>query len=140
MIKTTYRLFYLIILFSIYSFSQNKQIAVQENFSEQFFMNDHVYHKLKKYSNNNKIIITDPNKYLVNKELTYHNKDLEILIYPEKSESFDFLIKKVIINDNLAFVAMWNKDSVTALCFYPFLSEFTPDKWIIEEITTRSIK
>ncbi|KQM52311.1 hypothetical protein [Chryseobacterium sp. Leaf201] len=138
--KTTYRLFYLIILFSVSSFSQNKHISIKENFSEQFFLNDYVYHKLKKYSNNNKIVIADPNKYLTNEKLIYNSKDLEILLYPEKNKSYDFLIKKVIINNNLAFVAMWNKDSVTALCFYPFLSEFTPNQWIVEEITTRSIK
>lgn len=103
-------------------------------------MNNNVYNQLKKYSNNNKIIISDPNNYLTNSELTYLNKDLKILITPIKNKEYDFLIKKVIINNNLAFVGMWNRDHVTALCFYPFTSEFTPNKWIIEEITTKSIK
>ena len=138
--KTTYRLIYLILFISTFCFSQSKQLPNKENFSEQLFMNNNVYYKLKKYSTNNKILIIDPNKYLTDKEVIYNNKDLEILIVPEKKEGFDFLIKKVVINENLAFVGMWNKDSVTALCFYPFLSEFTPNKWIIDEITIRSIK
>ncbi|WP_449397460.1 hypothetical protein [Chryseobacterium wanjuense] len=138
--KTTYSFIYLIIFISFPCFSQNKQTPDKEKFSDQLFMDKNVYYKLKKYSSNNTILIVDPNNFLTRKELTYNNKDLKILVVPEKKEGFDFLIKKIIINENLAFVAMWNKDSVTALCFYPFLSEFTPDKWIFEEITTRSIK
>lgn len=137
--KTVYRLIYLILFISTFCFSQSKQ-SNKENFSEQFFTNNNVYYKLKKYSTNNKILIIDPDKHLTDKEVIYNNKDLEVLIVPERKKSFDFLIKKVVINENLAFVSMWNKDSVTALCFYPFLSEFTPDKWIVDEITTRSIK
>ncbi|WP_336690897.1 MULTISPECIES: hypothetical protein [unclassified Chryseobacterium] len=137
--KTVYRLIYLILFISTFCFSQSKQ-SNKENFSKQFFTNNNVYYKLKKYSTNNKILIIDPDKYLTDKEVIYNNKDLEVLIVPERKKSFHFLIKKVVINENLAFVSMWNKDSVTALCFYPFLSEFTPDEWIVDEITTRSIK
>lgn len=131
---------YLLLFISPFCFSQHKLDSTKENFIKQFFMDKNVYYKLKPYSKNNKILIIDPNNYLVNKESTYNNKDLKILIAPEKKDGYNFLVKKVIINDNLAFVVMWNQDSVTALCFYPFLSEFTPNKWIIEEITTRSIK
>ena len=133
--KTVYRLVYLMLFISSFCCSQNK-----EKFAEQFFMNSNVYFKLKNFSKDNKILIVDPNQYLTNKKLIFNNKDLKIFVIPEKSEDYDFLIKKTIINTNLAFVGMWNRDSVTALCFYPFLSEFTPDKWIVEEITTRSIK
>ncbi|MDQ0593708.1 hypothetical protein QFZ37_002077 [Chryseobacterium ginsenosidimutans] len=138
--KTIYSLLYLIIFISVPCFSQNQQTPNKEKFSDQLFMDNNVYYQLKKYSNNNTILIVDPNNFLTRKELTYNNKELKILVVPEKKEGFDFLIKKIIINENLAFVAMWNKDSVTALCFYPFLSEFTPGKWVFEEITTRSIK
>ncbi|WP_415326316.1 hypothetical protein [Chryseobacterium sp. MMS23-Vi53] len=138
--KTIYRCMYVALFIGTLCFSQNKQDSNKQNFAEQFFMDINVYHKLKQYSAKNKILIVDPNKYLTNKELTYNNKDLEIQILPEMKAGFIFLIKKVIINDNLAFVGMWKNDSVTALCFYPVLSEFTPNKWIVEEITTRSIK
>lgn len=138
--KSAYHLIYLILLINISCYSQNRQIGNNEQFSEQIFMNSNVYYKLKKYSTENKIIIADPDKQLVNQDIIYNNKELKIYIISKKNKGFDFLIKKVIINESLAFIVMWNKDSVTALCLYPFLSEFTPNKWLVEEITTRSIK
>lgn len=138
--KIDYRLLYFLIMFSISCFSQEKKVDKRESFSQQFLMNSNVSRQFKKYANNDTIIIIDPDKHLTDKDLTYISNDLKILIYTERRNHFDFIIKKVIIDPNLAFVVMWNKDSVTALCFYPFLSEFTANKWIIEEITTRSIK
>jgi len=138
--KVVNKFLYLLLLISTYSFSQTKQNSNKDNFTKQFFLNNKVGLVLKKYSNDNKIIILDTQKLLTENKLIFDNKDLKITILPEKKENYDFLLKKVIINENLAFVVIWNKDNITALSFYPFLSEFTHDKWIVEEITTRNIK
>ncbi|PIF45766.1 hypothetical protein CLU96_2778 [Chryseobacterium sp. 52] len=109
-------------------------------FTEQFFMNQNVYRILQKYAENNKINIIDSDHNLTNKFLMFKNNDLTININAERKSEYDFFVKKVIIDKNLAFIVLWYKDTTTALCFYPIKSQYTPDRWMIEEITTRSIK
>ncbi|WP_099767190.1 hypothetical protein [Chryseobacterium sp. 52] len=103
-------------------------------------MNQNVYRILQKYAENNKINIIDSDHNLTNKFLMFKNNDLTININAERKSEYDFFVKKVIIDKNLAFIVLWYKDTTTALCFYPIKSQYTPDRWMIEEITTRSIK
>ncbi|WP_131707618.1 hypothetical protein [Chryseobacterium angstadtii] len=111
-----------------------------KNFTKEFFMNQNVYRALKKYARNNTIQIIDPDHNIINEFTTFNNNNLNININIEKQDDYDFYVKKAIINKHLAFVVLWYKDSTTALCFYPIKSEYTPNKWIVEEITTKSIK
>jgi len=132
----------LIILITCISNSCKSQNTISSNkeFVHQFFMNRNVFYALKKYADNDSISILDVDKKITTEFLTFNNNGLKISIIPKKEENYDFVLKKVIINENLAFVVLWYKDSTTALCFYPFKSEYTPNSWNVEEITTRSIK
>lgn len=111
-----------------------------KNFTEQLFTNQNVYRILKNYSQDNSINIIDPEHRLTNQFLTFRNNDLAVNISAERKDEYDFYIKKVIIDEKLAFVVLWHRDTTTALCFYPIKSEYTLGKWLVEEITTKSIK
>ncbi|MFN1217159.1 hypothetical protein ACKW6Q_09255 [Chryseobacterium kwangjuense] len=113
---------------------------IRENFAKQFFMNKNVCREFKKYIKGNTINIIDPDHYITSESQVFKNADFSINISSKRKNEYDFYIKKAIINENLAFLVLWYKDHTTALCFYPVKSEYTPDLWIIEEITTRSIK
>ncbi|ANF49252.1 hypothetical protein A0O34_01170 [Chryseobacterium glaciei] len=134
---------YLIISISLFISCGSQNISksnINNNFTEQFFTNQNVYRILKKYVQDDKVNIIDPDHNITNEFLIFKNNDLTININTQRKSEYDFFIKKVIINKNLAFIVLWYKDTTTALCFYPIKSERTPNKWIIEEITTRSIK
>ncbi|MCT2560745.1 hypothetical protein [Chryseobacterium herbae] len=134
---------YLLVCISLYTScgsQSNTKSDIYKNFTEQFFTNKNVYRILKKYAQNNQINITDSDQKLTNEFLMFKNNDLTINISNERKSGNDFAVKKVIIDKNLAFIVLWYKDTTTAICFYPIKSQYTPDLWIIEEITTRSIK
>lgn len=129
-----------IIVPTILCISCSSQKIKNKNFTEQFFINQNVYKTLQKYAQNNTVNIIDPDHNITDKSLLFNNNDLTINISSERNNEYDFYVKKVIVDENLAFIVLWYKDTTTALCFYPIKSKHNPSQWIIEEITTRSIK
>lgn len=59
---------------------------------------------MKKYTENNTFNIIDRDHNITNESLMFKNSDLTINITSERYGNYDFYIKKVIINEDLAFM------------------------------------
>ncbi|MDW9380159.1 hypothetical protein [Chryseobacterium sp. JV558] len=111
------------------------------SFRDQFFNNPSVIYNLKKITSGNQINILDSKKLVSDKPLSFKNnvEDPTINIAIDKNDFINYNIQECIVNEDLAFVVLWEYGKNRALWFFLNKGKKTKKWYLIEvlEKTTR---
>lgn len=111
------------------------------SFNNQFFNNPAVIYNLKKYVNSNQINILDSKRIITKSPMVFKSTDNELVIniVVDKNDSINYNIQQYTVNEDLAFVVIWEYGKNRALWFLLNKGKKTKKWYLIEtlERTTR---
>lgn len=131
----------LIVYFIITSCKSFSLTPSNYSFNNQFFNNPAVIYNLKKYVNSNQINILDSKRIITKSPMIFKSTDNEsvINIVIDKNDSINYNIQQYTVNEDLAFVVIWEYGKNRALWFLLNKGKKTKKWYLIEtfERTTR---
>lgn len=136
--KNKVLLLLIIVYFIITSCKSFSLTSSNYSFNNQFFNNPAVIYNLKKYVNSNQINILDSKRIVTKKPVVFKsiNNEVVINIVVDKNDSINYNIQQYTVNEDLAFVVIWEYGKNRALWFFLNKGKKTK-KWYLLEALER---
>lgn len=139
--KNKVLLLLIIVYFIITSCKSFSLTSSNYSFNNQFFNNPAVIYNLKKYVNSNQINILDSKRIVTKRPVVFksHDNEFVINIVVDKNDSVNYNIQQYTVNEDLAFVVIWEYGKNRALWFFLNKGKKTK-KWYLLEALERTTR